>query len=101
MSSPGGRRTLTPRVAARHTVDSAVRVRPRHGPRRRCARARGVSAWRARRDRRLRRDALEGAEPRPLDRPPFADEPGRPGEMEHQPRDDGVTRLARLARADA
>ena len=54
-----------------------------------------------RRDRRLRRDALEGAEPLPRHRPAVADEPRRPGRVEPQPRDDRGPRLARLARADA
>ena len=52
-------------------------------------------------DRRRGRDALEGAEPLPLDRPAVAHEPGRPRRVEPEPLDDRVARLARLARADA
>src|SRR5581483_4433495 len=52
-------------------------------------------------DRRVRCDALEGAESRALARPPVPDESGRPGALEQEPLDDRFPRLARLARADA
>ena len=61
----------------------------------------GVEAGRQGLDRRLGRDALEGAEPLPRARPPVGRQPGRPGAVERQPLDDGVACLARLARADA
>src|SRR2546423_8481166 len=50
---------------------------------------------------RSRRDALEDAERLPLDRPPVGRESRRSGGLESQPRDDGRSHLARLARADA